>query len=268
MKKILFVLALFVYQVAFAEGPADSVLPTQTEEDYQDYGSTEGVTFYDTRSHFPPELTEAYILIRLNGLSGDREQFIKEDLLKNAGFRSTANVKFRKTNGAEKAISVLYGINHAFSLGLVPMSPFFEVDYARLAPNNFYTFQSIVPNGQLEDISPAVRTAMELEYMLQVEFSNGILIRRYNVDNYTEENIAKFETLALSLPDDVSPELNRLKDRYLNEDLPRIRAALERYKNPSELATIARRNLSDILVIIRNDTSPWQNARKPAEYYY
>jgi hypothetical protein len=267
MKKILVVLTFFVYQVAFTEGLPGTAGPAQSGETYQDYGTSEGVTIYDARSRFPPELTEAYILIRLAGFSDEREQFIKDDLLKNAGFRSTANAKFRKTNGTEKVVSVLYGINHAFSLGVIPMSPFFEVDYARLPQNKFYTFQSVVPHDQLEDISPAVRTAIELEYMLQVEFSNGILIRRYNEHNYTEENIAKFEDLAMSLPDGISPEIKRLKDRYLNEDLPRIRAALNRYENPTELDIIARQNLSDVFVIIRSDNSPLQNARRTAGYY-
>jgi hypothetical protein len=258
MKKILVVLVLFVYQVTFAEDAPG-------QEEYLDYGTSAGVTVYSARSKFPSELTETYILIRLTGLSDDREQFIKEDLLRNAGFRRTADAKFRKTGGLEKAMSVLYGIGHAFSLGIVPMVPFYEVDYARLPQGDFYAFDSVVPADQLTDISPAVRTTMELEYMLQVEFSNGILIRHFNADNYTEENIAKFEELAMSLPDDVLPELTQLKNRYLNEDAPRLRAALERYRNPTELDLIARRNLSDILVIVTNDNPPMQNARRTLE---
>lgn len=266
MKKILVVLALFVYQVTFAEGTLDTAAPVQNEENYRDYGTSEGVTVYDEypEPEFPPELTETYILIRLTGLSDDREQFIKEDLLKNAGFRSTANVRFRKTNGQEKALSLLYGVTHAFSLGFAPMVSFSEVNYGKLPQGGFYTFESVVPRGWFEDISPEVRKTVELEYMLQAEFSNGILIRHYNTGNYTEENIAKFEELAMSLPDDASPEINQLKDRYLNEDLPRIKGALERYKNPSELDLIAKRNLSDILVVMRSDNSPLANARRTA----
>jgi hypothetical protein len=267
MKKILVVLALFVYQAAFAEGTVDTAAPAQTDENYYDYGISEGITVYDehSRPKFSSELTESYILIRLGGFSDDREQFIKEDLLKNAGFRSTANVRFRKTSGAEKTVSVLYGLSHAFSLGVVPTTPFFETDYARLPRGELYAFESVVPGNQLENVSPEVRTTVELEYMLQVEFCNGVLIRNYNTDYYTEENIAKFEELAMSLADDTSPEIKRLKDRYLNEDLPRIKAALDRYKNPSELDLIARQNLKDILVIIRNNTPPFQNARRTEE---
>jgi hypothetical protein len=269
MKKILIVLALFVYQVAFAEDPPDTAAPVQNEEKYYDYGASEGVTVYGSQSRpeFPSELTETYILFRLTGLSDEREQFIKEDLLKNAGFRSTANVRFRKTSGAEKGMSLLHGIAHAFSLGLVPMSPFFEVNTEKLPQGEFFMFDTVVPGDWFENISPELRRTIELEYMLQAEFSNGVLIRHYNVSNYTEENIAKFEELAMSLPDDISPELKQIKDRYLNEDLPRIRAALERYKNPSELALIARENLRDILVVIRSSNSPLENARRTAEYY-
>jgi hypothetical protein len=269
MKKILVVLTLFVHQVTFAGGMLDTAVSARNEEKYYDYGTSKGVTIYNERSGpiFPSKLTESYILFKLSGFSSDREQFIKEDLLKNAGFRSTAGAKFRKTSGEEKAVSVLYGITHAFSLGVVPVIPFFEVNYARLPQNEFYTFGSVVPDNQLEDISPEVRTTVELEYMLQVEFCDGVLIRDYNVDYYTEENIAKFEELARSLPDDASPEIRWLKGRYLTGDLPRIRAALDRYKNPTELDLIARQNLSDILVTIKNNNSPQQNARRTAGYY-
>jgi hypothetical protein len=266
MKKILIVLTLVMSQVTFAEGILDTAA-AQNKETYHDYGTSTGVTVYEALSKFPSELTETYILMRLTGLSDDREQFIRKDLLKNAGFRNTANVKFRKTDGTEKMLSVLHGVSHAFSLGIVPIKSFFEADYAKLPQGEFYTFESVVPENQLEDISPEVLASIELEYMLQVEFSNGVLIRQYNVDNYTKENIAKFEELAMSLPDDVSPEIKQLKDRYLNEDLPRIKGALERYKNPTELDLIARQNLSDILVIIRSNNSPLQNARRTAGYY-
>jgi hypothetical protein len=269
MKKILILLALFVYQTAFAEDLPDTVESVQNEENYYDYGISKGLTVYDEdpRPEFPSKLTETYILFRLTGLSDGREQFIKNDLLKNAGFRNAANARFRKTRGAEKGLSMLHGITHAFSLGLVPMRPFFEVDYDRLPQGEFYTFDTVVPEDWFRNISPELRKTIELEYMLQAEFCNAILIRHYNAGNYTEENIAKFEALARSLPDDVSPEIKQLKGRYLNEELPRIKAALERYKNPSEMALIARENLRDILVVIRSGDSPLENARRTAEYY-
>jgi hypothetical protein len=269
MKKILIVLALFVYQTAFAEDPPDTAAPAQNEENYYDYGTSGGLTVYDKnpQPEFPVKLTERYILIKLTGLPDDREQFIKDDLLKNAGFRSTANARFRKTNGMEKGTSLLHGFVHAFSFGVIPMAPFFEVDYGRLPQGEFYMFDTIVPGDWFKNMPPEIRKAIELEYMLQAEFSNGILIRNYNAENYSEKNIAKFEALAMSLPDDVSPEIKQLKDRYLNEDLPRIRAALERYKTPTELNLIARQNLSDILVIMRSGNSPLENARRTAGSY-
>ncbi|GHV82568.1 hypothetical protein AGMMS49991_11260 [Spirochaetia bacterium] len=83
---------------------------------------------------------------------------------------------------------------------------------------------------------------MELEYMLQVEFCNGVLIRDWNQNYYTKKNIAKFEEMANSLPES-PPSIKQLKDRYLNEDLPKIKAALERFNNPNENYLQAMRNL-------------------------
>jgi hypothetical protein len=51
--------------------------------------------------------------------------------------------------------------------------------------------------------------------------------------------------LALSLPDS-PPGIKQAKDRYLNVELPKIKAALERFKNPSENALRARENLGDL----------------------
>jgi hypothetical protein len=257
MKKLLIVLTLFAYQAASAQDLTAPPGPEE-EEKYYDYGISGGVTLYDQG-----ESVEARILTILNGFSDGREAFIKNDLLKNAGFRSGAAVRFRKTTGAEKSEAVLQNIMHAFSLGVVPIIPFSEVNYDQLPLGEFYDFEAVFASSRLKNVSPELRTAIELEYMLQTGFCGGILIRHYNADYYTEENIAKFETLAASLPDS-PPSIKQIKDRCLNTDLPRIKAALERYENPSEIYMTARDNLSDILVIIRSDTS--LNGRRPAEY--
>jgi hypothetical protein len=81
---------------------------------------------------------------------------------------------------------------------------------------------------------------MELEYMLQIEFCNGILAHD-NLNYYTDTHINEFEGLILRLPD--FPEsVYQAKNRYLNE-LRRIKAALERYRNPSEDYLRALQNL-------------------------
>jgi uncharacterized protein (DUF1499 family) len=87
---------------------------------------------------------------------------------------------------------------------------------------------------------------MELEYKLQVEFSDGALIENWNVKYYTEENIEKFEQLILSLPDSIDG-IRHIKERFLNIELPKIKSALYRYVHPSELYIQARKNLSDII---------------------
>lgn len=244
MKKTLLALMLCASLTVFAEdaaGPPVEPVPEQTEKeaDYQGYGISGGVTVYGTSS----EALEAGILARLNGFSIDREQFIETELLRKAGFRRDASAKVRRTTGAEKSMALLQGMVHAFLNG-IPLQPFFEVEYDGLREGEFYRFDAVIYGNPLGNVSPEVRTAMELEYMLQVEFSDGILIRDWNVNYYTEENIGRFEELARSLPD-TSPALQQLKDRYLNDALPRIRAALERYRNPSESALRARLNLSD-----------------------
>jgi hypothetical protein len=247
MKKLLLISALFIYQITFAEDLNDidvtSTENAEENEQYYDYENTEGITVYaEPLPEFPPESAEANILIKLNGLQKEREQFIEEELLKKAGFRGTANVKFRKTNGSEKAASVLHGIMHVFSLGKVPVKPFSEIEYAGLPQGEFYKFESVIYASQFKDISPLVRRVIELEYMLQVEFGGGILIQSHNLNYYTEENIAKFTGLAMSLPD-YPPNVKQVKERYLNIELPKIKAALERFKNPSENALRAKENL-------------------------
>ena len=112
MKKLLLIAALFIHQIVFAEDLNDiNVAPTENAEEneqYYAYEDTEGITVYaePPLPEFPPESTEANILFKLNGFQKEREQFIEEELLKKAGFRGTANIKFRETNDSEKASSV------------------------------------------------------------------------------------------------------------------------------------------------------------------
>jgi hypothetical protein len=246
MKKTLLMLVMFTSLAVFAEdaaGPlSESISESRIEETgegYQDYGVSDGITIYGGSG----ESLEAGILARLNGFSIDRQRFIEQDLLRSAGFQRGARIKVRRTTGAEKSMALLQGMVHAF-LSSVPLEPFFEIEYDGLPEGEFYLFESIIYGSPLNNVSPEVRTAMELEYMLQVGFSDGVLIRGWNVNYYTEENIARFEELARSLPD-TSPAIQQLKIRYLNDALPRIRGALERYRNPSESALRARQNLSD-----------------------
>jgi hypothetical protein len=250
MKTLLLILVLFIHQVTFAEDPKDiddtSTKNPEENEQYFSYENTEGITIYaeHPQPEFPPESTEADILTKLNGFQEEREHFIKEDLLENTGFRATANVKFRKTNGSEKALSVLHGIMHIFSLNSVPTKPFSEIEYAGLPQGEFYKFESVIYSSRFKDISPLVLRIIELEYILQVEFGGGILIPRQNLKYYTEENIAKFTGLAVSLPD-YPPSIRQAKYRYLDIELPKIRASLDRFKNPSENALRVRENLGD-----------------------
>jgi hypothetical protein len=237
--KALLAILLFMSLAVFA----------QEEDEFYEFGMAEGITIFAERPQpeFPPESPEAEILTELNGTSQHREQFIREDLLEGAGFRRSANVKFRKSTGSEKASSVLHGAAHVLSFGIVPMKAFAEVEYAKLPPGSLYKFEAVINASTFKDLPVEVRTAMELEYMLQVEFGNGIVSRNWNLNYYTEENFAKFEKLAMSLPES-PPSIYQLKDRYLNKDLPRIKAAWERYKNPSEDNLRALGNLGESLL--------------------
>jgi hypothetical protein len=83
---------------------------------------------------------------------------------------------------------------------------------------------------------------MKLEYLLQIEFCNGMIIQD-TVNNYTDENIFRFEELINKLPD--HPESKKKKKkRFLNE-LKKIKTALERYRNPSEDYLRAVENLKN-----------------------
>jgi hypothetical protein len=121
------------------------------------------------------------------------------------------------------------------------MLPFSEVDYARLPRGQYYSFESVIIHSEFNDLSLEVYNMLKLEYMLQIEFVNGIVIND-SLHYYTEENIQTFENLILSLPD--SPEnIRQFKERYLNIELPKIKRAIYRYNNPSENYLRAMENL-------------------------
>jgi len=227
---------IFIHSLVFTQ---------DTEGDY-DFGIGVGLIVYGERPQdFSSGSIEANVLSMLNGTTTERRNFIENDLLKNAGFRRTGNIRFRRTDASEKVLSVLHGIIHPLSFGIVPTKQFSEIEYERLPDGVFYSFQTIIDSSELNDISSEVLLVMEIEYMLQIEFSNGIL-HRSNVNYYSEVNINKFEALILELPE--FPEsIMRLRERYLNIELPKIKNALERHHNPSENHLRALENLGDIL---------------------
>jgi len=206
-----------------------------------DFGTSGEITKYGERSkEYDPESINTYILKQLNGSLSDRKQFIETDFLEKAGFRRMANVKYRKTKASEKALSVLHGVGRIFSFGIIPMKPFSEIEYDKLPKGEIYKFESVFIKSNFKGITPEVLTLIELEYMLQIEFFNGIIIQD-TINYYTDENINKFERLIRGLPD--SPEsIYQVKNRYINE-LQKIKIAFERYKNPSENYLRAIQNL-------------------------
>jgi hypothetical protein len=207
------------------------------EEDF-DFGIAEEITIYGQRP------IDKYVLDKINGSISERKQFIETDFLKKSGFQRTGNVKYRKTTAAEKAESLLSDTLRAFSFGLLHISkkPLYEIEFDRLPKGEFYKFESVFVKSKFKDVTPEILTLIELEYMLQIEFCNGIIIPD-KISYYTDENINKFEKLILGLPD--FPEsVRQAKDRYLNE-LQKIKAALERYRNPSENNLRALQNLKD-----------------------
>jgi len=209
------------------------------QDEYYDYGMAEELIIQGEKE-YDAESVEAHVLNQINGTVSDRKRFIETELLEDAGFRRTGDVKYRKTNAEEKTFSALQGLVHLFSLGLVPMKPFFEVEYDRLPQGDHYKFESVIIKNDLINAAPEVLTIIELEYMLQVEFCYGIVMQD-NVKYYTDENIKKFENLISKLPD--YPEsVKKAKTRYSN-DLRSIKAALERYNNPSENYLRALHNL-------------------------
>ncbi|MDR2923807.1 MAG: hypothetical protein LBU85_10780 [Treponema sp.] len=236
--KILFILVFFA-NIIYAQETNDNT--------GFDSGTAGEITIYGERQEdFAPESKNAYVLNQLNGSLSDRKQFIETDFLEESGFRRTGNVKYRKTESSEKTWSVLHGVGHLFSFGLIPMKPYFEVEYGKLPRGEVYKFESVFVKSNFKDVTPEVLTLIELEYMLQIEFLNGIIIQD-NINYYTDENINKFEKLILGLPD-LPESVNQAKKRYSNE-LRKIKAALERRRNPGENNLRALQNLRDSLNI-------------------
>ena len=158
------------------------------EDGYYDFVDIEGITIIADRIlEFTPESVEARILTSLNGSVEERRQIIQNDLLQNAGFRGTGNVRFRKTDTSEKVISLLGGLFRGLTFSFISPTevPLLEIEYARLPRGEFYSFDSVIFHSELSSISPYVLNILRIEYMLQVEFGNGFLIedtKRY----YTE----------------------------------------------------------------------------------
>lgn len=235
MKRILILFIFFSNAVIYAQETDEN-----SDDGYYDFTSDAGVTIFGERPDL--DAVNAYVLNQLSGTLSDRKQFIETDFLEGAGFRRTANVKYRKSDSSEKALSVLHGFAHLFSLGIVPMKPFFEIEYDKLPKGKYYNFDAVFIKSNFKNVSPDVLTIIELEYMLQVEFFNGIIIHD-NINYYTDEYIDNFENLILRLPD--YPEnINQIKNRYLRE-LQKIRSALERHRNPSENWSRALQNMGN-----------------------
>ena len=216
-KKILFILAFFLVITVYAQETDDI--------EYHDFGTAEGITIYGQQP------IDVYVLEQINGSSSDRKQFIETEFLEESGFRRSATVKYRQTTSSEKALSVLHGFGHMFSPGIIPIISFNEVKYDKLPKGEVYKFEAVFVKSNFKDVTPEVLTIIELEYMLQIEFINGIIIQD-NIKYYTDENINKFERSIHRLPD--FPEnILKAKNRFLDE-LRRIKNTLERRRNPSE----------------------------------
>ena len=235
--KILFL--LFFVNIVYAQETGNDF-----DDDYwYDFGMAEGITIYAERpKEFDSESMEAYVLNQLNGSASDRKQLIETDFLEEAGFRRSGTARYRRTRASEKTSSILYGIGHALSFGIIPQRPFLEIEYDKLPKGQYYNFVSIIGTSKFKDISPEVLILLEAEYMLQIWFCNGIIIQD-NINYYTEENITKFEALIFKLPD--YPEsMGQAKSHYIAE-LQKIKAALERHRNPSENNQRALENLRE-----------------------
>jgi hypothetical protein len=230
---LLLIFLLFVPQANYSQ--EDDII---NEEDYYEFWMTEGITIYGERSP-----AETRILSALNSSLPDRKNFIENNLLEDAGFRRTGNVRYRKSEASEKGLSILHGIGKLLSFGLIPMKPFFEIDYARLPKGQYYSFESVIIHSELKNISIDIFNVLKLEYMLQIEFADGTVIEE-TLNYYTEENIKNFENLILNLPD--FPEsIRQIKERYLNIELPKIKRAISQHDNPSENYLRALENLKN-----------------------
>ena len=238
MKTILCITIFLINAIMYAQETSDNDM-----DKYYDSGMAEEIIIQGERQkEYDAGSIEAHVLNRINGTVSDRKRFIETEFLEDAGFRRTGDVKYRKTNTEEKTFSALQGLVHLFSLGIVPMKPFFEVEYGRLPKGEHYRFESVIIKNKLINATPEVLTIIELEYMLQIEFCYGIVMRD-NSKYYTEENILKFEKLISKLPD--YPEsIKKAKNRYVNE-LKNIKAALERYNHPSENYLRAMQNIGN-----------------------
>jgi len=245
-KEILFILAFLINMTGYAQEIKNN--ENFDDADY-DFGTAGEITVYGERQkEYDSKSVDAYVLDQINGSSTARRQFIETDFLEESGFRRTGNVRYRETSASEKALSVLSGTISMLTLGLIPIKPFFGIEYDKLPKGEFYKFEQVFVKSNFKNVTPEVLTVMELEYMLQIEFRNGIIIRNSNYTNinyYTDENINKFERLILGLPD-FPGSIYQAKIRYLNE-LQKIKAALERYKNPSENYLRAVENIGDSL---------------------
>ena len=234
------VLPFFVFMAFFAFAQETDEFP-YNDEHYFDLDISGGFTVFAVRPpEFPEDSVETYVMGKINGFFSVRKEFIGTEFLEGAGFRRSGNARYRQTTGAEKTSSVLHGIASLFSFGIVPMKPYAEIDYDRLPKGKYYDFGTIIEYSRFKNISPDVLLVMELEYMLQIYFCNGIVIRD-NLEYYTGESISHFEERILDLP--YHPDsVWAAKSRFLNE-LQRIKAAYERYKNPGENYSQAYRNL-------------------------
>jgi len=239
--KILFILVFFLSIIGYTQNANDDI--------NYDFGIAGEITKYGEHpKEFDSESINAHILNQINGSLSDRKRFIETEFLEEAGFRRTGDVKYRKTKASEKALSVLHGVGAIFSFGIIPRKPFSEIEYDRLPSGEAYKFESVFIKSNFKNVSLEVLTIIELEYMLQIEFFNGIIIQD-NMHYYTDENINKFERLIRGLPD--FPEsVYQAKNRYLNE-LQKIKIVFERYKNPSENYLRAIQNLKDSSIINR-----------------
>ena len=234
MKREIYLILVLLCQYSFAEDLYD--------DNYYDLESSEGITIYGDQNKYEKENK---IIEILNQNQEKREIFIEEELLIKSCFRRTGNVKFRKTTGGEKSISVLQALVHGF-VPIIPMKPFFEEEYDKLPKGEFYNFYTVLMKNELRNVSKEIQIIMELEYKLQIEFCNGILIENWNIKYYTDENIKYFEQLIMLLPETME-DIKTIKERFREIELPKIKSALDRYKNPSELYLQARKNLSDII---------------------
>jgi hypothetical protein len=244
MKKILFILIFFASMTGYTQ-------ETNDEEDFDDifydFESAKGITVYaEQPKEYAAESKNAYVMNRLNGSTSERKNFIETDFLEKSGFRRSADVRYRETTPSEKAYSVLSGVVSMASLGLIPVKPFFGVEYDKLPKGECFRFEQVFVKSDYKDVSFEVFTVMELEYMLQIEFRNGLILNNSiytNVNYYTEENINKFEKLIIELPD--APEsIYQTKTRYLGE-LQKIKTVFERYKNQSVNYLRAVQNLKN-----------------------